>query len=152
MASTVSKAFDEFEEKLRPTKNQKTTIASRRTVTAGYLSESFGSGSGMELLSTKVIGSAGRDTIIRRIGDIDVLAVFENAAFYTYKDDSRKFLYRVRGALSKYNVKVVAARGQAVRLFYSEPPHVDIAPQCSVIRVVTSSPLAKLTSGDGTSG
>jgi hypothetical protein len=128
MASTVPKAFDEFEAKLRPTDNQRATIADRRSVTAKYLRESFGSSSGMELLSTRVIGSADRDTIIRPIDDIDVLAVFEDAAFYNYQNDSRKFLYRVRDALNEYNVKVVGARGQAVRLFYSEPPHVDIVP------------------------
>lgn len=128
MASTVPKAFDEFEAKLRPTDKQQATIASRRSITAKYLSQSFGSGSGMELLSTKVIGSADRDTITRPIGDIDVLAVFEDAAFYNYRNDSRKFLYRVRDALNEYNVKVVGARGQAVRLFYDQPPHVDIVP------------------------
>jgi hypothetical protein len=128
MASTVAGAFDEFEGKLRPTDKQKTMIASRRSVTADYLCESFGSSSGMKLLSTKVIGSASRDSIIRPIGDIDVLAVFEDEAFYQYRNDSRKFLYRVRDALNKYNVKVVGARGQAVRLFYSESQHVDIVP------------------------
>src|SRR5260221_1520263 len=128
MASTVTRAFDELEAKLRPTDNQRTTIEARRKVTAGYLSDSFGSSSGMRVLSTKVIGSAGRDTIIRPIDDIDVLAVFEDAAFYSYQSDSRKFLYRVRDALSKYQVKVVGARGQAVRLFYDAAPHVDIVP------------------------
>jgi hypothetical protein len=128
MASTVPQAFDELEAKLRPTGNQKVTIADRRRVTAGYLSESFGSRSGMQLLSTKVIGSAERDTIIRPIDDVDVLAVFEDAAFYSYQNDSRKFLYRVRDALSKYQVKVVGARGQAVRLFYDAAPYVDIVP------------------------
>lgn len=128
MASTVAQAFDEFEAKLRPTDHQKATIADRRRVTASYLSGSFDAGSGMQLLSTKVIGSAGRDTIIRPIDDIDVLAVFEDAAFYNYQGDSRKFLYRVRDALSKYGVRVVGARGQAVRLFYDAAPHVDIVP------------------------
>src|SRR5260221_4440209 len=128
MASTVTRAFDELEAKLRPIHNQGTTIEARRKVTAGYLSDSFGSSSGMRLLSTKVIGSAGRDTIIRPIDDIDVLAVFEDAALYSYQSDSRKFLYRVRDALSKYQVKVVGARGQAVRLFYDAAPHVDIVP------------------------
>lgn len=128
MASTVPKAFDELEAKLRPTSNQQATIASRRSVTAKYLSQSFGSGSDMKLLSTKVIGSVDRDTIIRPIDDIDVLAVFEDAAFYNYENDSRKFLYRVRDALNEYNVKIVGARGQAVRLFYDQPPHVDIVP------------------------
>jgi hypothetical protein len=128
MASTVPKAFDEFEAKLRPTRNQQDTIESRRSTTAQYLSQSFEPGSGMELLSTRVIGSAARDTIIRPIGDIDVLAVFEDAAFYNYQNDSRKFLYRVRDALNRYKVKVVGARGQAVRLFYAQPPHVDVVP------------------------
>lgn len=128
MAPTVPQAFDEFEAKLRPTSTQQVAIASRRSVTAKYLSQSFGAGSGMELLSSNVIGSADRNTIIRPIDDIDILAVFEDAAFYNYKNDSRKFLYRVRDALNKYSVKVVGARGQAVRLFYDQPPHVDIVP------------------------
>ena len=84
----------------------------------------------MELLSTKIIGSADRGTLIRPIGDIDVLAVFEDAAFYNYRNDSRKFLYRVRDALNEYSVKVVGARGQAVRLFYDQPPNVEHCPRC----------------------
>ena len=36
MASTVPKAFDEFEAKLRPTDKQQATIASRRSITAKY--------------------------------------------------------------------------------------------------------------------
>ena len=40
MASTVPKAFDEFEAKLRPTEKQQATIASRRSMTAKYLSQS----------------------------------------------------------------------------------------------------------------
>jgi len=128
MAPTVSQAFSEFEAKLRPTDSQKARIADRQRVAASYLSESFWTGSGMQLLSTKVIGSAARGTIIRPIDDIDMLAIFEDEAFYKYQTDSRKFLYRVRNALSKYQVKVVGARGQAVRLFYDAEPHVDIVP------------------------
>ena len=47
MTSTVPQAFDELEAKLRPTDNQKARIADRRRVTAGYLSESFGTSSGI---------------------------------------------------------------------------------------------------------
>lgn len=128
MISTVPQAFVEFEARLRPTDIQKTNIDSRRVAAAKYLCQSFGPDSDMKLLSTKTIGSAGRSTIIRPIDDVDVLAVFEDAAFYQYRNDSRKFLYRVRDALDKYNVKVVGARGQAVRLFYEQSPHVDIVP------------------------
>jgi hypothetical protein len=61
---------------------------------------------------------------------VDILAIFENknSIFEDYRNDSKKFLYRVRDALSNYQVKVVGARGQAVRLFYTQQPHVDIAP------------------------
>src|SRR5260221_8711711 len=102
MASTVTRAFDELEAKLRPTDNQRTTIEARRKVTAGYLSDSFGSSSGMRLLSTKVIGSAGRDTIIRPIDDIDVLAGFQGAQLSNYPSGSRTILYRVCAARSQY--------------------------------------------------
>lgn len=44
------------------------------------------------------------------------------------KTDSKKFLYRLRGGLAKYAVKVVGARGQAVRLFYASDPYSDITP------------------------
>jgi hypothetical protein len=128
MATTVPKAFDQFEAKLQPTADQKSMINARRSKAADYLRESFGPSSNMPLVSTKVIGSAGRDTIIRPIDDIDVLAIFEDSAQDLYKSDSRAFLYRVRDALDKYEVKVVGARGQAVRLFYKSAPHVDIVP------------------------
>jgi len=57
--------------------------------------------SDMPLTSTKVIGSAGRQTIIRPIDDIDVLAVFRNKnnVYRKYAGDSKQFLYRVRDAL-----------------------------------------------------
>jgi len=128
MAATVAKAFDEFDLKIKPTDTQRSTIAARRSATEGYLRESFGPGSAIELKSTKVIGSAGRDTIIRPIDDIDMLAVFDQRAYDQYRNDSRAFLYRVRDALAGYEVEVVGARGQAVRLFYKSPPHVDIVP------------------------
>lgn len=127
-ATTVPKAFADFEAKIRPTDTQKAAITARRTTTAKHLSDSFGKGTELELLSTRVIGSAGRETIIRPIDDIDLLAVFAPAAYEHYRNDSRAFLYRVRDALNNYNVQIVGARGQAVRLFYKEPPHVDIVP------------------------
>jgi hypothetical protein len=77
------------------------------------------------------MGSAGRDTIIRPLDDVDVLAIFDNTDGIferLYRYDSKKFLYRVRDALNGYQVQVVGARGQAVRLFYKAAPHVDIAP------------------------
>lgn len=130
MATTSAKSFEEFEAKLLLTDTQRDTVKARRSTTHGYLAESFGAKSDMPLRSTKLIGSADRGTIIRPLDDVDVLAVFDNAqaVYDKYRLDSRKFLYRVRDALNSYKVEVVGARGQAVRLFYQSPPHVDVAP------------------------
>lgn len=131
MALTAAKAFDEFKDKLVLTETQKQTVQSRRMNTEGYLRDSFASTSDLPLRSTYLMGSAGRDTIIRPLDDVDVLAIFNNKDEIferLYRYDSKKFLYRVRDALDAYQVQVVGARGQAVRLFYKAAPHVDIAP------------------------
>lgn len=130
MAKTIAKAFDEFYDKLIPTSAQKDTISSRRTKTHDYLQKEFGSDSDMPLLETTLIGSAARNTIIRPIDDIDVLAVFsdENDVYEDkYQYNSQDFLQRIRSALNEYQIQTVGARGQAVRLFYQQKPHVDIA-------------------------
>ncbi|MGA8723719.1 MAG: hypothetical protein WB565_01635 [Acidimicrobiales bacterium] len=131
MAATTAKAFDEFKAKLELTSTQKQGVTSRRDATAGYLKQAFPSTSDLPLSRTKLIGSASRGTIIRPIEDIDLLAVFENRnnIFDSYRYDSQTFLYRIRDGLKSYSsVKVVGARGQAVRFFYKDAPHVDVAP------------------------
>ena len=129
MASTVSQAFVEFARRIDATDAQRDLIATRRRTVDGYLRDSFGPSSNMPLISTHIIGSADRETIIRPLDDIDVMAVFnDDLVWNTYRFDSTKLLYRVRDALSGYRVEVVGARGQAVRLFYKSGPHVDIAP------------------------
>jgi tRNA nucleotidyltransferase (CCA-adding enzyme) len=130
MATTTAKAFDEFKAKLELTEKQKERNKSRVSTTSDYLTTSFPSTSDMPLRSASLMGSAGRGTIIRPIDDIDVLAIFENKdeIFETYRHDSKRFIYRIRDALNQYSVEIVGTRGQAVRLFYKERPHVDIAP------------------------
>jgi hypothetical protein len=130
MANTTAQAFDEFKAKLVLTDTQQVLVKGRQTSAAGYLTDAFGSDSDLPLSRTKLIGSAARNVIIRPIDDIDVMAVFENkdGVFEKYRSDSQAFLYRVKNALSQYSVKIVGARGQAVRLFYTAAPHVDIAP------------------------
>jgi hypothetical protein len=130
MALTTAEAFDDFKDKLVLTDTQRLTVASRQTTCEGYLRGSFPATSDLPLRSTYPMGSAGRDTIIRPLDDVDVLAIFNNkdGTFERYRYDSKTFLYRVRDALNVYRVEVVGARGQAVRLFYKAAPHVDIAP------------------------
>jgi len=130
VAKTVAGAFSDCLRHLELTANQRAQLESRRATTHGYLAEAFGDTSDMPLVRTALIGSASRDTIIRPFDDIDVLAVFGHApdVYKRYRADSRQFLYRVRDALARFNIRVVGARGQAVRLFYRVSPHVDVAP------------------------
>jgi hypothetical protein len=128
MATRTAKAFDEFGAKLRLTAGQEATVRQRRSSVAQILSDAFPPTSNMPVTTTRIIGSARRNTIIRPLEDIDVLAVFDDSQVWSkYQSDSTRFLYRVRDALMQYSVRVVGTRGQAVRLFYSQPPHVDIA-------------------------
>ena len=78
MTLTTAAAFDEFKRKLQLTADQKTTVNRRRDSVDGYIRQAFPSTSTLEIDTTKLIGSAGRDTIIRPLDDIDVLAVFRN--------------------------------------------------------------------------
>jgi hypothetical protein len=128
MAFTTAAAFTEFGAKLRLTDAQKETVAQRRQRVDNILRQAFPASSNMPVLTTRVIGSARRNTIIRPLDDIDVLAVFDDSNVWSsYRNDSRRLLYRVRDALTEYQIEVVGARGQAVRLFYKQAPHVDIA-------------------------
>jgi hypothetical protein len=128
VAFTAWKAFDDFGAKVRPTPAQQATIKARRTRVHELLAEAFPAGSSMPLMKTQLIGSVGRNTIIRPVDDVDVLAVFNDSQVWTsMAGDSKKLLYRVRDALDGYATDVVGARGQAVRLFYKDGLHVDIA-------------------------
>lgn len=131
MATTTASAFDEFHGRLLLTTNQKETVKGRGKRVAEYLSANFPSTSTLPVAFVKLIGSASRDTIIRPLNDIDVLATFQNKddIFEKYRYDSKAFLYRVKDTLSaKTQIKKIGARGQAVRLFYNDDIHVDIAP------------------------
>lgn len=76
------------------------------------------------------MGSAAKSTIVRPIDDIDVLAIFSNAnnAWGRYQQDSKSFLYRIRSAYNGLETAQVGARGQAVRVFFQNGGHVDVAP------------------------
>jgi hypothetical protein len=152
VATTVSQAFTEFAAKIKPTQAQEQEITSRRNAVTGYLTSSHPAGSAMPLLETRVIGSAGRKTLIRPVSDIDIFAVFDDSQVWNaYKNDSKQLLYRVREALSEYRVETVGSRGQAVRLFYDSGPHVDITPAFRCIHWLTRTPAGyMIPRGDGT--
>jgi hypothetical protein len=131
-AKTTAEAFNQFAEKITATDAQKLTMSGRRDKAHEVLRDTF-AGSNMPLVKTKLIGSAGRSTIIRPIDDVDVFAVFnDDAVWNEYQHDAKKLLYRVRDALNtKYKVKV-GSRGQAVRLFFTPAPNVEIVPAFAV--------------------
>lgn len=131
MALTTRDSFDEFHRRIQLTASQRVEIETKRQSTHNYLLRGFGVGSDMPILRTVLIGSAARGTIIRPMNDIDVMAVFSdeyNVYENTYQYDSRKFIYRIRQVLDQDCTVVIGTRGQAVRLFYKNGAHVDIAP------------------------
>lgn len=131
MTLTTAQAFDQFQETISPTVPQRTDITSKRESTEKYLRAAFPPSSTMPLKRVILIGSASRGTIVRPVNDIDVMAEFTNKdnIFNQYRSGSGAFLQRIRTALdAKTTIGKIGARGQAVRLFYQNGAHVDIAP------------------------
>lgn len=131
-ARTVGEAFRQFAVRNTPTPTQRETMSGRRARVHAVLRLAFAQ-SNMPLVKTKLIGSAGRNTIIRPIEDVDVLAVFDDSVvWHEYQFDARKLLYRVRAALNRNYSVTVGSRSQAVRLSFENKPHVEIVPAFAV--------------------
>jgi hypothetical protein len=131
MSLTTPQAFTSFLESISATDYQKDTfIPNRKASVDRDLAEGFPPGSEMPFSRGLLMGSAKKNTIIRPIDDIDVLAVFsaENGAWTKYQFDSKSFIYRVRKVYDGFHTQQVGARGQAVRVFYQTGGHVDVAP------------------------
>jgi hypothetical protein len=150
VATTVAQAFVEFANKLTPTTAEEATIAGRRTAVEGFMTAKYGPTSVMPLVHTRVIGSAGRKTLIRPVDDIDLFCVFDDRQVWAqYASNSQQLLYRVREALTSYSVKTVGSRGQAVRLFYSAGPNVDITPAFAFVGILGVQQGYYIPRGDG---
>ncbi len=148
MSLTTAQAFTEFQVDLSVTAYQtQTMIPARRRNVDERLKAKFPATSDMPYLRNTLMGSAAKHTIIRPFDDIDVLAVFsnENDAWSKYRQDSKKFIYRIRDAYDGVSIQQVGTRGQAVRVFYEGGGHVDIAPVFSA-----GNGVFKLPAGDGT--
>jgi hypothetical protein len=129
--TTTSQAMAEYLFEISVTDYQKTSIINaRKDSVLENLTAAFPSTSDLPFSRAILMGSAAKGTIIRPIDDIDVLAVFSNMnrAWDTYRLDSQAFLYRVRRAYSGLSTAQVGARGQAVRIFFKNGGHVDVAP------------------------
>lgn len=131
MTLTTVQAFSKYLTDITATDYQKTSIidARKRTVD-DRLFEEFPSTSNMPYSRGILMGSASKNTIIRPLDDVDVLAVFSNInkAWDKYRNDSYGFIYRIRNAYNGVSIQQVGTRGQAVRVFYETGGHVDVAP------------------------
>jgi len=133
MAWTVGAAFTEFENKLLPTKPQVDGLQPKINTATSYLTKGFPATSNMpfDLSRSKLMGSAAQGTLIKPLDDIDFLAVFDDSSNIwedTYYTNSQAFIQRVRSAFVNCRIETIGVRGQAVRLFYKQGAHVDIAP------------------------
>jgi hypothetical protein len=129
--TTTAQAFEIFARTICLTEAQRTDASAKRTKTEEYLRAAFPTSSDMPLNRVILIGSADRGTMVRPPEDIDVMAQFTNRdnVFERYRGKSGEFLQRIRNALgSSTQLARIGARGQAVRLFYTNGPYVDIAP------------------------
>jgi hypothetical protein len=131
MATTAAKAFDEFHDLITPTPAQKQRVNDRAATGKAYLERFFGPDHEMPVKRVVMMGSAARDTQVRPLTDLDVLAEFsnENGVFEKYRYDSHAFVRRIRDTFdARTQIAWIGVRGQAVRLFYKDDLHVDIAP------------------------
>lgn len=131
MALTTAKAFDDFYDAIKEDDAIRTKVDERRTNVIAALRSAFPSSATMQYQSAKLIGSLGRHTASRPFEDMDLLVHFhvdEDLWSSTYQWNSSEFLYRVRNSLNgNSTVKKIGARGQAVRLFYTDGLVVDVA-------------------------
>lgn len=131
MATTTAQAFDEFYDAIKEDDTIRQKVSDRRTNVVNVLKAAFPSSATMQYQSATLIGSLGRHTASRPFDDMDLLVhlyVDEDLWRTKYQFNSSDFLYRVRNSLSgNSSVKKIGARGQAVRLFYSDGLVVDVA-------------------------
>ncbi|MBA0045409.1 hypothetical protein [Mycobacteroides sp. LB1] len=138
MALTTASAFDEFYDDIKEDDAIRRKVSDRRENVVASLKNAFPSSATMQFQSAKLIGSLGRHTASRPFEDMDLLVhlhVDEDLWASKYQYNSSDFLYRARNSLTgSSTVKKIGARGQAIRLFYSDGLVVDVA---AVVKITT---------------
>ncbi|MDV7091012.1 SMODS domain-containing nucleotidyltransferase [Rhodococcus opacus] len=131
MSFTTAQAFDKFYDAVKLDAATEHKVVQRRDRVVEVLQKAFPSTSTMRYIDSHIIGSMGRKTASKPFEDIDVmvhLAVDAELWRNRYVSNSSEFLSRVRTSLnSTSTVQKVGARGQAVRLFYTDGLIVDVA-------------------------
>jgi hypothetical protein len=127
---TTAGAFSVLDSQVRLHDADHATIAARRDQVENVLRSLFRPHSSLPLVGVATIGSAGRDTMIRPLDEVDVFAVFSAAtgAWKRFRFDSTGLLTAIREAVGGDQVEVIGSRGKALRLVYGAAPDVHLIP------------------------
>ncbi len=125
MATTVSGVFTEFRASLRLTDYEKGIAQGRVRHVHDFFEEKY-----VCDRPAWVIGSYGRETLVRQSRDIDMMVALSRGAYWPrYQDDSRSFLYSIRNALNaEYGDTQVSTQQVAVRMKLGAGLQVDLVP------------------------
>ncbi|MCI1712645.1 SMODS domain-containing nucleotidyltransferase [Bifidobacterium tibiigranuli] len=131
MALTTWDAFNEFYDRIQVSPQLRAKVKQRQSAVIDALRRAFPSTADIRYRSTTLTGSLGRGTASNPADDMDLLVHLsvDNSLWDSgYSSNSSDFLYRVKNTLnSASTVQKIGARGQAVRLFYSDNLTVDVA-------------------------
>lgn len=130
LVGTTARAFAKLDDLIRLSAEDKAVIAARRDEAERALRAIFPPGCALPLVGVATIGSAGRDTMIRPLDEVDIFAVFSaaNSAWKRFRWDSRDLVLCVRNAIGGERIQTIGSRGQALRIVYDSPPDVHLVP------------------------
>jgi hypothetical protein len=130
LVGTTARAFAKLDDMIRLAPDDKAVVDARRDEAERALRAIFPPRCALPLVGVATIGSAGRDTIIRPLDEVDIFAVFSAAggAWKRFRWDSRDLLLCVRNAIGGDRVQTIGTRGQALRVVYDSPPDVHLVP------------------------
>ncbi|WP_045876739.1 nucleotidyltransferase [Pseudofrankia sp. DC12] len=130
LVGTTARAFVKLDDIIRLSAEDKAVIDARRDEAERALRAIFPPRCALPLVGVATIGSAGRDTMIRPLDEVDIFAVFSaaNSAWKRFRWDSRDLLLCVRNAIGGDRVQTIGTRGQALRVVYDTPPDVHLVP------------------------
>ncbi|CUU57772.1 hypothetical protein Ga0074812_114120 [Parafrankia irregularis] len=130
LVGTTARAFAKLDDLVRLSENDRAVIDERRAEAERALRSIFPPRCALPLVGVATIGSAGRDTMIRPLDEVDIFVVFSaaNSAWKRFRWDSRDLLVCVRNAIGGDRVQTIGTRGQALRIVYDAAPDVHLVP------------------------
>jgi hypothetical protein len=121
MPYLMSTSFSRFLDNITITGDARKVAKGRRDKIAELLEGSF------TTLDTFATGSTVRGTGLKGVSDVDVMLVLHYGNHVKGKTPL-ELLEGVRDVLSDYNAKIVKKNGQAITLYFTTWPNVDIVP------------------------